>query len=118
MGWPQAGYWKSGEREVMTNRRHSDPVRDLTNLEEIPNVGPSIASNLRRIGVLEPNALVGHNPYTLYEDLCRVTGQRHDPCLLDVFISAVRFMAGAPAKPWWKYTAERKREMAARKSAK
>jgi len=29
-------------------------------------------------------------------------------------IAAVRFMEGGPKKPWWKYTAERKRELAAR----
>jgi hypothetical protein len=50
----------------------------------------------------------------MYDDLCRLTGQRHDPCLLDTFIAAVRFMEGGPKKPWWKYTAERKRELAAR----
>jgi Pathogenicity locus len=37
--------------------------------------------------------------------------------LLDTFIAAVRFMEGEPKKPWWKYTAERKRELAARKYA-
>jgi hypothetical protein len=26
-------------------------------------------------------------------------------------------MEGGPKKPWWKYTAERKRELAARKQA-
>jgi hypothetical protein len=30
------------------------------------------------------------------------------------FSAAVRFMAGEPNKPWWKYTAERKRELTAR----
>ena len=46
------------------------------------------------------------------------TGQRHDPCLLDTFIAAARYMAGEPKRPWWKYTAERKRELAARGSVK
>ena len=48
------------------------------------------------------------------ERQCRLTGQRHDPCLLDTFIAAVRFLEGGPKKPWWAYTAQRKREMAAR----
>lgn len=46
-----------------------------------------------------------------------LTGQRHDSCLLDTFIAAVRFMEGEPKKPWWKYTTERKRVLAARKNA-
>ena len=50
-----------------------------------------------------------------YDDLCRVTGKRHDPCMLDTFIAAVRFMGGEPAKPWWKYTAERKKELKSRR---
>jgi Pathogenicity locus len=89
-------------------------VRELTRLEDIPNVGPSIAADLRRLGITTPGDLPGRDPYAMYDDLCGITGQRHDPCLLDTFIAAVRFMEGAPKKPWWKYTAERKREMTAR----
>ena len=79
-----------------------------TTLEQLPNVGPSIAADLRQLGVAVPGDLVGRDAYALYDDLCRITGRRHDPCLLDVFLSAVRFMAGEPKRPWWAYTAERK----------
>jgi hypothetical protein len=61
--------------------------------------------------------LPGRYPYQLYDDLCRRTGRRHDPGLLDTSIAAVRFMEGAPKKLWWKYTAQRKRELGARKAA-
>ena len=87
---------------------------ELARLEDIPNVGPAVAGDLRKLGINEPDDLVGRDPYAMYDDLCRLTGQRHDPCLLDTFIAAVRYMEGAPKKPWWKYTAERKRELAAR----
>jgi hypothetical protein len=89
-------------------------VRELTRLEDIPNVGPAIAVDLRRLGITTPGELSGRDPYAMYDDLCRLSGQRHDPCLLDTFIAAIRFMKGEPKKPWWKYTAERKREMARR----
>ena len=88
---------------------------DVATLEDIPNVGPAVAADLRRLGITAPADLLGRDPYALYEDLCQKTGQRHDPCLLDTFIAAVRFMAGGPKKPWWAYTAERKRRLAARK---
>jgi Pathogenicity locus len=88
--------------------------RDVARLEDIPNVGPAIATDLRRLGVTAPGDLPGRDPYALYDELCRVTGERHDPCVLDVFIAAVRYMAGGPRRPWWKYTAERKRELTAR----
>lgn len=83
-------------------------------LEDLPNVGPSIAGDLRGIGVSRPSDLVGRDPYALYDALCAATGVRHDLCVLDVFLSAVRFMEGAPARPWWQYTAERKHALAAR----
>jgi hypothetical protein len=87
---------------------------ELDHLEDIPNIGPSVAADLRQLGITTPGELLGRDPYVMYDDLCRITGQRHDPCLLDMFIAAVRFMEGSPKKPWWKYTAERKRELAAR----
>jgi hypothetical protein len=89
--------------------------RELARLEEIPNVGPAVAGDLRRLGITSPGELLGRDPYAMYDDLCRISGQRHDPCLLDTFIAAVRFMAGEPKQPWWKYTAERKRALAARR---
>lgn len=77
-------------------------------LEHLPNIGPAVAAKLRTLGIREPRALAGRDPYALYEELNRLTGVRHDPCLLDTFIAAVRFMDGEPPRPWWAYTAERK----------
>ena len=84
----------------------------FTQLEELPNIGPAIAAKLRQIDIHAPSDLVGRDPYTLFDELQARTGQRHDACLLDVFISATRFMDGEPEKPWWAYTAERKRTLA------
>jgi hypothetical protein len=84
----------------------------FTELEQLPNVGPAVAADLRLLGLVRPGDLVGRDPYQLYDELCRVTKQRHDPCVLDTFIAAVRFMGGEEAKPWWAYTAERKRRTA------
>jgi hypothetical protein len=101
-------------RPRSSTQQRTNGRQEITHLEEIPNIGPAIASDLRRLGIAAPADLLGRDPYAMYDDLCRITGQRHDPCLLDTFIAAVRFMAGEPRKPWWKYTAERKREFAAR----
>ena len=90
---------------------------DIPRLEDIPNVGFAVAADLRRLGITSPGQLSGRDPYAMYDDLCRITGQRHDACLLDTFIAAVRYMEGAAKRPWWKYTAERKRAMAARAEA-
>jgi predicted GIY-YIG superfamily endonuclease len=95
-------------------KKTAKAVRQVAHLEDIPNVGAAVASDLRRLGIFTPAELPGRDPYAMYDDLCRITGQHHDPCLLDTFIAAVRYMAGEPKKPWWKYTGERKRVMAAR----
>ena len=79
-------------------------------LEEIPNIGPSLAGDLRRIGIREPADLRGREPYALYQALCETTGIRQDPCVMDAFTAAVYFMRGKRARPWWLYTAERKRK--------
>ena len=97
--------------------RPSSSRDDIARLEDIPNVGPAVAGDLRRLGIATPAGLPGRDPYALYDELCRITGHRHDPCLHDTFIAVVRYMEGAPKRPWWKYTAERKREMAARSEA-
>ncbi|HMP80931.1 MAG TPA: helix-hairpin-helix domain-containing protein, partial [Pirellulaceae bacterium] len=56
---------------------------DVARLEDIPNIGPAVAADLRQLGIDQPADLRGRDPYQMYDDLCRITGQRHDPCLLD-----------------------------------
>jgi hypothetical protein len=91
-------------------RRATEPkALQVRTLQQIPNVGPSIAGDLRLLGYRIPQDLVGQDPRAMYTTLCALTNERHDPCVLDTFISVVRFMEGAPARPWWYYTAERKR---------
>lgn len=96
-------------------RRATLPIarQVLHDLEDLPNIGPSLAASLRTVGVKRPGDLVGRDPFVLYDALCRATRSRQDPCVLDVFISAVRFMEGAPSRPWWYYTPERKRALTA-----
>jgi len=83
----------------------------VTVLEDLPNVGKAVAADLRQLGIRAPCDLAGRDPYALYDALNRATGMRHDPCLLDTFIAVVRFVDGGPARPWWAYTAERKRTL-------
>lgn len=81
---------------------------DAEKLESIPNVGPAIAAKLRTLGIASRSELAGQDAYELYDNLNEQTGKRHDPCLLDVFISAVSFADGEPSRPWWEFTAQRK----------
>lgn len=83
---------------------------EATRLQDIPNIGPAMVEDFAVLGIARPAQLAGQDPFALYQRLCRKTATRHDPCVLDTFISAVRFMEGAPPHPWWHYTAERKRQ--------
>jgi hypothetical protein len=77
-------------------------------LEQLPNIGPALAENLRLIGIEVPADLRGKDAFVLYMKLCAATGQRQDPCVLDTFMAATDFMRGAQAAPWWHYTPQRK----------
>jgi hypothetical protein len=92
----------------------TDDRPPLRHLQDIPNVGPAIDADLRMIGIDGPDDLLGRDPYALYDLLNKVTGQRHDPCVLDTFIAAIRYVDGGPRMPWWAFTAERKRTLAER----
>ena len=85
-------------------------------LEQIPNIGRSIAGDLRKIGITEPSQLIGRDPYLLYEQSNAAAGLRQDPCLIDCFISAVKFMEGGPPRHWWEFTLERKARASSRQS--
>jgi hypothetical protein len=85
-----------------------DPTR-LARLEDLPNIGPAMAADLRRLGYATSADLTGADAREMYDRPCMLTGSRQDPCVLDVFLSVVRLMDGDGARPWWAYAAERKR---------
>lgn len=89
------------------SRVRRDRLRTLTDL---PNVGPSIARDLRLIGIERPAQLAGRDPLRLYRALSRATGVRQDPCVLDTFISITDFMDGGRPRVWWSFTDARKRK--------
>jgi hypothetical protein len=88
--------------------RKASSAAECEQLEQLPNIGPSIAADLRLIGVQHPQELAAQDALQLYRRLCSATGKRQDPCVLDTFIAATDFMRGAAPRPWWDYTAQRK----------
>ncbi len=69
-----------------------------------------MARDFALLGLKKPTDLISKNPLTLYKKMCKVSGVRQDPCVLDTYIAVIDFMNGAPAKPWYFYTKNRKRE--------
>jgi hypothetical protein len=85
---------------MATKRRVGDE------LQTIPGVGPSIARDLRQLGVRRVADLKQRDPEQLYRRLNQIRGVRQDPCLLYTFRCAVYFASTArPAaerlKWWW-----------------
>ena len=71
---------------------------EIISFQDIPNFGKAIEKYFILIGLKEPIELINKDPYLMYNKLCRVTQQRHDPCVIDVFISAVNYMEGGRPK--------------------
>ena len=93
----------------MKKATHKTDRETITNFEQITNIGPSIADDLRRLGLSSPTELINKDPWKLYTQISRRDQVAHDPCVLDCFISAIDFMNGNPPKKWWTYTAGRKK---------
>ncbi|MEO7242971.1 MAG: helix-hairpin-helix domain-containing protein [Variovorax sp.] len=89
----------------MTKARKAADVRRL---EDIPNIGRSLAADLRSVDVHTPADVKAMKPRTAYELLRGPMGRRHDPCVLDTFLAAHDFMNGGVAQPWFAFTERRK----------
>jgi hypothetical protein len=80
-------------------------------LTSLPGVGPSIARDLRAVGVTSVRALARGDPERLYGQLCRLRGARQDPCVLYTFRCAVYAARTSRPRPellkWWSWKARR-----------
>lgn len=83
-------------------------------LEDIPNIGKSIASDLRTLGIMTPRQLAGRDPLQTYLALSGPMKNRHDPCVLYTLMAAQHFLQSGESVPWWKFTVPGKKLLAAR----
>ena len=77
------------------------------NLETIPGVGPSIAEDLRDLGVHRVGDLKNLDPQEMFESLCALRGSKIDRCVLYVFRCAVYYAERSRHDPellkWWNW---------------
>lgn len=73
-------------------------------LEDLPNIGKSLAADLRSAGIREPQDLVGKDPRVLFAELVPVMAHRHDPCVFYTLLAVLHYLQHAEALPWWKFT--------------
>lgn len=49
-------------------------------LQQLPAIGPSMARDLRRLGVRSAKDLARRDPERVYARLCAIKGERQDAC--------------------------------------
>lgn len=87
-------------------------LSDERRLRDLVSVGPAMQRDFAMLGIHTVAELAKQEPDDLYRKLCRKTGQRQDPCVLDTFRAAVA-QARDPRLPlekcrWWYWSALRK----------
>ncbi len=95
-------------RRSPRSKAHRSPPASL---EDLANVGPATLRDFEVLGIMSVSQLKSRNAIGLWKELGRRTGARHDPCCIDVFMSAIAQANGAAPCPWWHFTTERKRMM-------
>lgn len=83
-------------------------IAKAKSLSDLRNVGKAALADFRQVGVSTVEDLASREPDALYLDLCRVTAQRHDPCVHDVFAATVHEARTGEAVDWWAFTPARK----------
>jgi hypothetical protein len=81
--------------------------RIIQELTTVPGVGPSIAEDLRELGIRGVRDLKRKSPERLYERLCEARNTRIDPCVLYAFRCAVYYATAKRPRPdllkWWNW---------------
>ena len=86
---------------------------DKDDLLALMNVGRAMREDFTRLGINTVADLARQDADSLYRELNRISGCRHDPCVWDVFAATIHQARTGQATPWWQWTAERKARQAA-----
>ena len=80
-------------------------VRNLAikEFQQIPGIGPRLASKLAELGYSGIKDLKGEDPESMYTRLCALYRQPIDRCVLYVFRSAVAYAKRKHSKDWWEF---------------
>lgn len=79
------------------------------NLKDLRNVGKATLRDLNILGIKSVEDLAHKDPTELFEQLERLTGKRHDPCMWDVFAAIIHEAKTGEPTSWWTWTAQRKK---------
>lgn len=104
---------EGGDRRSIGRSEEVVKAAQPVKLEDIPNIGKSIAADLRAIGILHPEQLAKMDPLATYHALSEHMAHRSDPCVLYTLMAARHFMECGEPVPWWKFTGQGKKLLAA-----
>jgi nucleotidyltransferase/DNA polymerase involved in DNA repair len=77
-------------------------------LLSLMNIGPAMQKDFTVLGITTIAQLAQANADELYERLQKITKQKHDPCVWDVFAAAIHEAKTGKKTPWWHWTPLRK----------
>jgi hypothetical protein len=93
--------------DAVKSKKPARRARPVDELQTIPGVGPSIAADLRRIGISRVAQLRNADPRRLYERSNAKAGVVQDRCLLYVFRCATYYASRPVHEPeklkWWNW---------------
>jgi hypothetical protein len=85
---------------------HAATRKPETGLQSIPGVGPSIAQDLKTLGIRAVEDLKDRDPEEMYRMMCELHGYQ-DRCLLYVFRCATYYAGHSKHDPellkWWNW---------------
>jgi hypothetical protein len=84
---------------------------NLRKLSDLRSIGPAALKDFKLLGIDRVEDLKKKNSINLYNQLCEITNVRHDPCVIDVFRTAIE-QAKDPRlesqkKNWWYWSKHR-----------
>lgn len=91
-------------------------MQDSRKLSDLDSIGPAMLKDFELLGIRSVSQLAKKDPQNLYDQLCKITKARQDPCVLDTFCCAVA-QAKNPNLPkeqrrWYWWSRKRKKQKA------
>ena len=89
-------------------------MKEQKELGQLVSIGPAMLRDFELLGIRSMAQLARRSPTRMYRQLCEITGEHQDPCVLDTFSAAVA-QARNPMLPpeqcqWWYWSRQRKAE--------
>lgn len=94
-----------------SNHKRHNKTKTTPSLSSLKNVGKATLHDLSLLGIKNVTQLQKQNPDFLYSKLQKVTGNKQDPCVWDVFAAIIHEAQTEEKLPWWHFTKIRKNKL-------